>query len=99
MKKTCLLLVALALLLFLALPLPVHADEEEAKYNFASAQGNKELRIPPGEESRGYIYFYNVDGNRITHISLEVSNAPSDWEVTVEPPLSETKVLVSGRGS
>jgi hypothetical protein len=94
MKKACLFL--LAALLLLALPLPVHADEEAAKYNFASAQGSKELRIPPGQEGNGYIYFYNIDGNRITHVTLEVSQAPSGWEVAIEPPLAETQVLVSG---
>ena len=94
MKKLCLIL--LVALLLLALPLPVFADEEAAKYNFASAQGNKDLKIPPGQEGVGSIYFYNIDGNRITHITLEVSQAPSGWEVTIEPPLSETQVLVSG---
>jgi hypothetical protein len=93
MKKACLF--GLVALLLLALPLPVHADEP-AKYNFASAQGDKELKIPPGQEGAGYIYFYNIDGNRITHITLEVSQAPSGWEVTIEPPLAETQVLVSG---
>jgi hypothetical protein len=96
MKKTCLLLLTLAALLTLTFSLPVQAEEEAAKYNFASAQGDKELKIPPGEEGQGYIYFYNVDGNRITHITLEVSQAPAGWQVTVEPPLSETRVLVSG---
>jgi hypothetical protein len=94
MKKLYLFL--LAVLLLLALPLPVQAEEEAAKYNFASAQGAKELNIPPGQEGAGYIYFYNIDGNRITHITLEVSQAPSGWEVTIEPPLAETQVLVSG---
>jgi hypothetical protein len=94
MKKACLFL--LAVLLLPALPLPVHADEEAAKYNFASAQGDKELKIPSGEEGVGSIYFYNIDGNRITHITLEASQVPPDWEVTIEPPLSETQVLVSG---
>ncbi len=92
MKK--LYLLALAALLLIVLPLPVQADEP-AKYNFASAQGAKELRIVPGEEGSGYIYFYNIDGNRITHVSLEVSQAPSGWEVTIEPPLSDTHVLVN----
>lgn len=93
MKTICLLIAAV---LILAVPLPVNADEEPAKYNFASAQGEKNLRIPVGEEGRGYIYFYNIDGNRITHITLEVSQAPAGWEVSIEPPLSETEVLVSG---
>ncbi len=92
MKKLAVIFLLLALLL--ALPLPVHADEP-AKYNFASAQSSKELKIAPGDEGRGNIYFYNIDGNRITHITLEVSQAPSGWEVTIEPPLSETQVLVN----
>jgi hypothetical protein len=87
-------LIFLAALLLLALPLPVHADEP-AKYNFASAQSAKNLNIAPGDEGRGNIYFYNVDGNRITHIVFKVSQAPSGWEVTIEPPLSETQVLVN----
>ena len=93
MKKTCLF--ALAALLLLALPLPAYADEP-AKYNFASAQGDKELTVTPGGEVRGDLYFYNIDGNRITHLNLEVGQAPDNWEVAVEPPLSETQVLVSG---
>ena len=93
MKKIC--LVAVLVMLLLALPLPVQA-QEVPRYNFASAQGDKEISVTPGGEGRGSIYFYNIDGNRITHINLEVSQAPSGWEVTIEPPLSETQVLVSG---
>jgi hypothetical protein len=93
MKKFCLL--ALAALLFLTLPLPVQADEP-AKYNFASAQGDKDLKIQPGKEGEGAIYFYNIDGNRITHITLAVSQAPAGWEVTINPALAKTQVSVSG---
>ncbi|MBN1863088.1 MAG: hypothetical protein JW790_05540 [Dehalococcoidales bacterium] len=92
MKKICLFV--LAALLLLALPLPASADEP-AKYNFASAQGDKNLKVTPGGEVKGDIYFYNIDGNRITHITLEVGQAPSGWEITIEPPLSETQVMVN----
>jgi len=88
-------LILLAVALCLAVSSPVLA-QEGARYNFASAQGSKQIKVTPGGEGRGSIYFYNIDGNRITHISLEVSQAPSGWEVTIEPPLSETQVLVSG---
>jgi len=93
MKKYCLLI--LAVLILLSIPLPVMAADE-AKYNFASAQGDKELRIQPGNEGTGYIYFYNIDGNRITHISLEVGALPEGWNVVIEPASGETQVLVSG---
>ena len=83
-------------MVLLALPLPIRAQEEAAKYNFASAQSDKELKIPPGQEGRGKIYFYNIDGNRITHVTLEVSDAPPGWEVNIEPPLTQTQVRVSG---
>jgi hypothetical protein len=95
MKKTCLLLLTLAALLFVVVALPVYAQDEAAKYNFASAQGSPDIKAIPGGEGRGDIYFYNIDGNRITHITLEVAKAPSGWKVTVEPPLAETKVIVN----
>lgn len=94
MKKSCLFILA-ALLLLALLPLPVRADDA-AKYNFASAQGDKELKIQPGQQGEGAIYFYNIDGNRITHITLKVSQAPADWQVSVAPPLAKTEVSVSG---
>jgi hypothetical protein len=95
MKRLCLIGAVIILLLVMALRLPVHADEP-ARYNFASAQGEKDLQIAAGEEGQGNIYFYNIDGNRITHITLEVSQVPTGWEVTIEPPISETQLLVSG---
>jgi hypothetical protein len=42
------------------------------------------------------MYFYNIDGNRITHVTLEVSQAPARWQVEVQPPLAETQVEVNG---
>jgi len=87
----------MAALLLMALSLTAYAEDDAAKYNFASAQGDKELRVSPGGEGRGYIYFYNIDGNRITHISLEVGKAPQGWEVSIEPALAETEVLVNGQ--
>jgi len=74
----------------------VNAQEEEAKYNFGSAQGAKELTISPGGEATTKLFFYNIYGNRITHIILEVADAPKDWEISIEPALHETSVIVSG---
>ena len=74
----------------------VNAQEEDAKYNFGSAQGAKELTISPGSEAVTKLFFYNIYGNRITHIILEVSDAPEDWDITIEPALHETSVVVSG---
>ena len=81
--------------LLIALP-SVALAQEPAKYNFASAQGSKDLKIISGGEGVGIIYFYNIDGNRITHVTLEVSQAPGDWQVEIQPPLGEIQVEVGG---
>jgi hypothetical protein len=91
MKKFFLFLLFLILLIGV-----VNAQEEEAKYNFGSAQSAKELSIAPGDEVTTKLYFYNIHGNRITHISLEVGEAPKNWNIAIEPALHKTTVSVSG---
>ena len=83
--------------LLLALPAVALAQEEPAKYSFASAQGASNLQVIPGEECRGVIYFYNIDGNRITHITLGVAEAPGNWEVEIDPPLHDIEVSFGGQ--
>jgi len=70
-KMRRLTVIFLALALLLALPSPALA-QEAAKYNFASARGGKQITVTPGGEGEGVIYFYNIDGNRITHITLSL---------------------------
>ena len=94
MKKVTIIILAIAMLM--AVPSLVLA-QEPAKYNFATAQGDKQIKIIPGKEGKGVIYFYNIDGNRITHVTLEISQAPSNWEVKIDPPLHETKVEIGGQ--
>lgn len=88
--------IIMAVVMLTALPTLTLA-QEPAKYNFASAQGSKHITVTPGAEGTGVIYFYNIDGNRITHITLEVSQAPDNWQVEIEPPLGEIKVEIGGR--
>jgi len=94
MKKLAVIFLAAALLL--ALP-SLALAQEGAKYNFASAQGGKQIKATPGGEGEGVIYFYNIDGNRITHVTLEVSETPSNWEVAIQPPQHEIQVEIGGR--
>jgi hypothetical protein len=68
------------------------ALEEPARYTFASVQESATLRATPGREIDATVYFYNIDGNRTTHISLEVLEAPADWEVRIDPPLRQVQV-------
>jgi hypothetical protein len=69
--------------------------EEPARYNFASVQGSQNIQILPGSDGTGNMYFYNIEGNRITHVTLEVSQAPLGWQVEIQPPLGETQVEVN----
>ena len=71
--------------------------EEPSKYSLASAQGASSFQVIPGEEAKGVIYFYNVDGNRITRITLEVVQAPSNWEVEIDPSLHDIEVKFGGQ--
>lgn len=70
--------------------------EEPANYSFASCQESSNIQVVPGEKAEGRILFYNVDGNRITHIKLEVANAPEGWEAEINPPLHEQYYDVDG---
>ncbi len=85
----------LSIATFLVILSPVLADEEP-KYNFASAQGSEQIRVVPGDEKWGVIYFYNIDGNRITHITLEISEAPDNWDVEIEPAQHEIEAEIGG---
>ena len=86
----------LALAVLTAAASPAMA-EEAAKYNFASSQGAKNIQVIPGGEGAGVVYFYNIDGNRITHVTLEIAQSPPDWQVEIQPPPGETQVEVNGQ--
>lgn len=61
--------------------------EEPARYSLASVQGATQLQVAPGGETTAIIRFYNIDGNRTTYITLEVTQAPEGWQVEVTPSL------------
>lgn len=88
-------IILLLLIIYIAL-IGFAFAQEPAQYNLGSAMGAKELTVSPGNGVEALIYFYNVYGNRITHISLSVAEAPENWEVEIEPELHTTTVDVSG---
>ncbi len=83
-------------LLVLTLLIGIVNAQEEPKYNFGTMQADKELNIAPGETAITKLYFYNVYGNRITHITLEAVKVPENWDISIEPVLHEITVDVSG---
>jgi len=74
----------------------VYAQEEAPRYNFASMQSDKSLILAPGEQGITKLYFFNIEGNRNTHIALSVGGIPDNWDISFEPALHTTTVSVSG---
>ena len=72
------------------------AAQEDAKYNFGSAQADKELKANPGGEIITKLFFYNIYGNRITHIKLDVSDFPENWIISLTPETHAASVDISG---
>jgi len=90
------ILISLFVIILLASISILAQAQEDAKYNFGSAQADKELKINPGGEITTKLYFYNIYGNRITHIKLEVSESPENWIISLTPDAHDTEVDVSG---
>jgi len=74
----------------------VYAQDETPKYNFASMQADKAFTLAPGETGITKLYFFNIAGNRNTHIALSTNDLPENWEVSFEPELHDSEVLISG---
>jgi hypothetical protein len=76
---------------------PIAMAEDSPLYNFATTQANPNIIIQPGETLRmPAIYFFNIYGNRITHVSLSLTDFPKGWNVKLEPEMHETQVNISG---
>jgi len=70
--------------------------QEAPRYNFGSMQASKSLFAKPGQEIETKLYFYNIYGNRPTHIKLKIVEKPEDWEVSLFPNIHKEKYEVSG---
>lgn len=70
--------------------------QEAPRYNFGSMQPEKSLVIEPGKSITTKLYFYNIHGNRITHIVLSIASAPQGWDIKIEPGLHLQQYNVSG---
>ncbi len=89
-------IVAVVFAVLAAAALAQNESAESAKYNFGSMQPSKELRASPGDEIATKLYFYNLYGNRITHIVLSTAQAPEGWNVSIEPDVHDAQVVISG---
>ena len=76
---------------------PIAIAEEAPKYNFGTTAASSTILIEPGENLKvPAINFFNIYGNRITHVTLGLTDFPSGWDVKIEPELHEVQVNISG---
>jgi hypothetical protein len=79
------------------LVIPFALAEDQPKYNFATTTASSTILIQPGETIKvPAIYFYNIYGNRITHVSLYLKDYPPGWKVKFEPEMHDIQVNISG---
>ncbi|MFC1945872.1 hypothetical protein ACFLW1_01590 [Chloroflexota bacterium] len=83
----------LALIILVATAPAALAEDEPARYNYATARLGSLIDVVPGETGQAAIYFYNI-GNRITHVTLDVEQAPDGFQVSFDPPLHDIRVMV-----
>lgn len=87
--------VYLVLIIFPLLLNYVYA-QEPAEYNFGTLQKDRIIVIEPGKSATTKILFFNIWGNRITHITLSVAEAPEGWKVDIEPKLHNVTLNITG---
>ena len=104
MKKQ-ILLIALILLfgslfssfaVFSGLVVAQDGDAGVPQYNFGSMQPSKNLAGKPGQTIETRLYFYNIYGNRPTHIKLEIVDKPENWDVEIVPSARDVDYEVAG---
>lgn len=76
---------------------PLVLAEEAPKYNFGTTAAAGTILMEPGQTMKvPAINFFNIYGNRITHVTLTLVNSPKGWNVKIEPELHEVQVNISG---
>ena len=81
--------------LMLVLLFSVSLAEENAAYSLGTMQPNNNYRASPGDDLVLKFYIFNAYGNRISHITLSVTNNPDNLEVVL-PPLETKTWNISG---
>jgi hypothetical protein len=94
MKNVAVTTIAISLFLFFSVVVAADAP----KLSFGSMQSSEKGSLLPGETLTFKIYFF-VDseyGNRITHITLNASEVPDGWDVSVNPEIHQSIISVNG---
>jgi len=65
-------------------------------FNFGTMQGGKLIAIEPGKTAEAKLYFFNIHGDRDTHVSIGVVEAPAGFKVEIDPMPHNASYNVSG---
>lgn len=95
MKESLVVFIPVIFVIFL-LSFTSFVYAQPAEYNFGTTQQSNLIQIEPGKTATTKIFFYNIWGNRITHVSLEVAEKPEGWQVQIEPELHNVTLNVTG---
>lgn len=68
----------------------------EAACSLGANPLNIEARVVPGQTVLATWNLYNLYGDRITHVKLDATEAPSDWKISFEPKLRKVTYSVMG---
>jgi hypothetical protein len=71
------------------------AADNAPAYSLGTMQPKKVYYSNPGKDVNVTFYIFNAYGNRISHITLAVTDNPDNMQVTL-PPLQTNKYLISG---
>ena len=87
-----------SLLFFFSLFASLAYSQEQTLFNFGTMQEGNSFVAAPGENVSLGVYFFMDEqfGNRITHVSANVEQSPPGWVVSLDPPIGNTLVNVSG---
>jgi len=85
----------IALILVFVLLMSSFVFAQGAAYNLGTMQKDKVIEVEPGKSATTKIYFYNIWGNRITHIKLDLVEKP-DWNIEMQPELHNVTLNVTG---
>jgi hypothetical protein len=88
-KKLCFFLTVILLFNFSSI------GQGSPAYSFGTMQPTVNYRASPGKDLNVTLYFFNAYGNRITHITLSVSDNPDNLDVVL-PPLQTNTWNISG---
>jgi hypothetical protein len=76
--------------------LAVAVVSSQPQYSFGTMQRDQEINILRGDSYTTEMYFYNVFGNRITHVLLSLTGDHPEW-AKIEPEVHVAQFEVAGQ--